>query len=715
MNSHVSPTSVDVLVVTAVDVELQAVRTRLVPSSTHSKYAVGSNTYYVGTIGRYKCAVMMTEAGSGGTGGSALAVYDALRHVEPAYVIMVGIAFGRDENSQTLGDLLIAKYVIPYELQRAGVQLVPRASHPEAGPTLVNRARNLGWTHQIDTAPARKPIFGALLSGEKLIDDPTVKASLFAQFPQAIGGEMEAAGVASACLRGQREWIVAKSICDWGDGNKDKRFQSKAAAIAADFLASLLEEEGLNTQKHSLPTVPITTSTSLNTADQTRASMRADLESAHEEHDRLARLGQPTDSIDKYLVDLKRTLREGGHLGVGDILGSGRYILVAEVGAGGFATVWRAIDRTDRNVVAVKVLHPQYARDETRRDRFFRGAKRMADLNHRAVVSVLLPYAEDGGWFFFVMEYLPRGDLSRLVQNGKLSAAEALRVVLTAAEGLEAAHSMGMVHRDVCPENILVREDGSGVLTDFDLVRAPNTTAGTRTAAMGRYVYAAPEAMEDAAEAEASADVYGLGMSAVFSLYGRALSSSIVREPQKVLAAVAPSRLLRRVLAKSISWQAKDRFQSAREFREALVAAISSAERKHPADQLQGCSVLVVDDEQFIRDILADFLGMEGARSSVAASEADARHVIATKAIDVVVVDLKLDPTKRSSTSSNGGISLMKWAAAMPTPPKFIIMTAYPAVESAVEAMKLGAFDYIVKPFKVEEVVDCIARAFGST
>lgn len=90
---------------------------------------------------------------------------------------MVGIAFGRDESSQELGDILIAKQVIPYELRRVGAKVVPRAAHPEAGPTLLNRARNLLWVRQRSDGSTRKPIFGALLSGEKLVDDEKVNTT----------------------------------------------------------------------------------------------------------------------------------------------------------------------------------------------------------------------------------------------------------------------------------------------------------------------------------------------------------------------------------------------------------------------------------------------------------------------------------------------------------------------------------------------------------
>ena len=714
----VAPAAVDILVVTAVDVELRAVIARLKPSSAAGprKTTVGANTYHLGTIGRYRCAVMMTEMGSGGTGGSTLAAYDAISDVNPNGVIMVGIAFGRDESSQELGDLLIAKQVIPYELQRLGAKVVPRAAHPEAGPTLLNRARNLLWVRQRSDGSTRKPIFGALLSGEKLVDDENVKRELFDLFPQAIGGEMEAAGVAAACQRSaQREWLVAKSICDWGDGKKANDFQQTAANIAGDFLEALLNEEGLTTARDSPPAEDPTSAAPLTPANERRAAIRADLDSAYEEHDRLAGVGQDTTEIDKFILDLKRQFREGGQLHAGDFLGGGRYRLVSELGSGGFATVWRAFDRIEHRLVAVKVLHAQYARDETRRDRFFRGAKKMSELRHRAVVSVTAPHEEDVGWFFFVMEYLPRGDLSREVDCGRLSSDRALHVVLTAAEGLQAAHDAGMVHRDVCPANILIREDETGVLADFDLVRSFDTTGGTRTGAMGRFVYASPETMTDAGEVGPPADVYSLGMCTLFASLGRDVPAEVVRNQRKVLDGANCSPRVQRVIEKAISWEPQRRFQTVREFIQAITTALSAPiHTSRLFGGLDGRTILIVDDENFIRDILADFLGMEGATTHTAASVGDARAILASHPIDVLIADVKLGPNVPGIVGAATGLDLLKESQRLLSPPACIIMTGFGTIATALEAMKAGAFDYILKPFTIEEVIRIVVAACES-
>jgi nucleoside phosphorylase/CheY-like chemotaxis protein len=708
--------STEIVVVTAVEVELQAVLLRLTPPSGSGgrKRTVGANTYYFGTIGRYRCAVVMAEKGSGGTAGSALVVSDAIDHLDPQAIIMVGIAFGRDESSQQLGDLLVAKQVIPYELQRLGLQVVPRAAHPEAGPLLLDRARNLSWVRQSADGPGRGPIFGALLSGEKLVDDETVKRTLFSLFPQAIGGEMEAAGVAAACQRRKREWLVAKSICDWADGKKSASFQEMAASIAADFLGALLNEGGLTAATTtSSPRVNRPDLATPSTPDEERrAAIRADLDSAYEERERLVHLGQDTTEIDKFILDLKRQFREGGQLHAGDFLCEGRYRLVTEVGSGGFATVWRAWNRVERQLVALKVLHPQCARDESRRERFFRGAKKMSELHHRAVVSVISSREVDAGWFFFVMEFLPLGDLHRAVSSGEVSADSALEVVLTAAEGLQAAHEAGMVHRDVCPPNILVREGGTGVLTDFDLVRAFNTTGGTRTGAMGRFVYTAPEAMNNAAEVGPVADVYSLGMSSLFAVLGHDVPPEVVRDSRIILREANCSTSVQRVIERAISWRPEHRFQTVREFVHAMKTALSAPIRTgRLAGELEGRAVLVVDDEKFIRDILKDFIGMEGATTFTADSHVGAREIVERHAIDVAVIDVKLDPDAHRRDAPDTGLGLLRELRALPFPPTCVMMTGFGSVPIALEAMKAGAFDFIEKPFKVEEIIRVVTLA----
>ena len=282
-----------------------------------------------------------------------------------------------------------------------------------------------------------------------------------------------------------------------------------------------------------------------------------------------------TAGVDAQILDLRRRLREGGRLRAGDTLGDGRYLLLKVLGRGGFASAWCALDRERGEQVAIKVLHAEQAGDPVRRERFLRGARVMATLDHEAVVRVLEPGAEDGGHFYFVMALAPGGDLHRAVVNGRVRPEAALPLVLQIGDALAEAHARGIVHRDVKPANILLDGTGAPLLTDFDLVALGDTTGGTRSgAAMGSFLYMAPEQAHDAKEAGAGADVYGLGMTAVFCLYGRDLPAIVVRHPEQVIAKLPVDDAIKAVLTRAIEIEPGDRFADAGGFCEALRAAM---------------------------------------------------------------------------------------------------------------------------------------------
>ena len=298
------------------------------------------------------------------------------------------------------------------------------------------------------------------------------------------------------------------------------------------------------------------------------------LERAYEHRAELEAEGENTRAIDKTIVGLKRELREGGHLKAGDLLLEGRFRLQQLIGRGGFAQVWKAYDLERRAIVAIKVLHSQYGQDKSRQDRFFRGARQMARLrDHPGVVSVLEESCHDGGYHFYVMEYVGGGDLRQAVLGGRLSAEERLAVIAEVGETLRCAHERGIIHRDVKPANVLLDLDGRPKLTDFDLVRAADTTGGTRTSMLGTFLYAAPEAMVDGKTAAEPADVYGLGMTAVFAFYGADLPPDVMWELPDFVAELEVSEGCRRALQLAVARKLEDRWGSVAEFCQALSKA----------------------------------------------------------------------------------------------------------------------------------------------
>jgi len=301
--------------------------------------------------------------------------------------------------------------------------------------------------------------------------------------------------------------------------------------------------------------------------------MAARLEDAYARREALLVVGEATVDLDAEILELRRALRRGPTLHPGEYLGNGRFRLIEVIGRGGFALVWKAYDTKERRLVAVKVLHGELAREPNRCERLFRGARRMAELRHPNVVRVLVPEGEDEGFHYFVMELVPGGDLYRAVVDGRLDADRALAVIESVADALATAHSRGLVHRDVKPENILLREDGSPALGDFDLVQATDTTGGTKTTAMGSVIYAAPEQSVDASRVDHRADVYGLGMTTVFCVHGNKLPMTAMFNRDAFLSGLGCTPRVREVLQRAVALEPDERFESMSSFRLALATA----------------------------------------------------------------------------------------------------------------------------------------------
>jgi len=321
-------------------------------------------------------------------------------------------------------------------------------------------------------------------------------------------------------------------------------------------------------------------------SDEIRALSEALEEALEREETIVSEGGDPT-VVRQEMLDLRRRIREGGNVKAGDIL-SGRFKLIELLGDGGFATVWKAFDRGDRKNVAVKVLHPQYAKDSSRLQRFHRGARQMAELSlrHPGIVRVLEKRLEDIGHHYFVMEYVQGGDLGRAILEHRLPAEDIVPLILRVAGALQFAHQEGLIHRDVKPANILLDDSGLPKLTDFDLVRADKTTGGTRAGAMmGTFLYTAPECMGAPQEAGPAADVYSLTMTAMFCFHGNELPYEVLRNSEAFLDRLSCPTGIRAALRKGAAWELSDRYTTITEFAEAIEQGLSApveVETAHP-------------------------------------------------------------------------------------------------------------------------------------
>jgi len=238
---------IDFLIVTATPIELEKSIQHLQPFEDEIiKTYSGDNTFYCGLYGLYSCAIVKTnQMGAILSGAAFQTTNESIAVIEPKAVIMGGIALGKSSNKQKLGDILVSKSIVYYEQTRVneGGGFDYRGPKPEASRFLINRLTQEAL-HQYsfnDVVKTSNVLSGPLLTGEKLIDDAGFKAVLFEQFPDAIGGEMEAAGIYAACHNKSIPWIIVKSICDWADGNKDKTFQAEAAHIVFSFIHKSLD------------------------------------------------------------------------------------------------------------------------------------------------------------------------------------------------------------------------------------------------------------------------------------------------------------------------------------------------------------------------------------------------------------------------------------------------------------------------------------------
>lgn len=240
---------IDVVILVARAVERDAVLRLLEPLTKRKRVLQGfheARTYFVGRYGAHSVAVTMSGMmGAVRRDASLIAAHEAITFWDPKALVMVGIAFGHGRK-QKMADVLVSEKIIQYEPERMGVERIPRGDSPVAGTVLLDRFKNvLAWTFNRPDATQCAILTGALLSGEKLVDNQAFKAQLFKAFPEAIGGDMEGAGVASAAERLKKEWIVVKAICDWGDGKKHGKHQRLAAAAAADLVRHVLSQKNV--------------------------------------------------------------------------------------------------------------------------------------------------------------------------------------------------------------------------------------------------------------------------------------------------------------------------------------------------------------------------------------------------------------------------------------------------------------------------------------
>jgi serine/threonine-protein kinase len=261
----------------------------------------------------------------------------------------------------------------------------------------------------------------------------------------------------------------------------------------------------------------------------------------------------------------------------------GRYELDSRIAIGGMGEVWEATDHVIGRTVAIKILKDEYMGDPGFLERFRAEARHAALVNHEGIASVF-DYGEEAGSAFLVMELVPGEALSTILErDGSLSTDKTLDIVAQTSAALQAAHSAGLVHRDIKPGNLLITPDGRVKITDFGIARIADQVPLTATGqVMGTVQYLSPE-QASGHPASPATDTYSLGIVAYECLAGKrpftgesqvAIAMAQINEQPPPLPPTVPAPVQNLVLA-MIAKKPEDRPASA-----AAVARAATALRR---------------------------------------------------------------------------------------------------------------------------------------
>jgi len=189
-----------------------------------------------------------------------------------------------------------------------------------------------------------------------------------------------------------------------------------------------------------------------------------------------------------------------------------KYEIIEEIGRGGMASVYKAIQKNLNRTVALKVIHQNLIHDKEFLERFHREAQVSASLNHPNLVTIF-DEGQERGVHYMAMEYLDGQDLHRMIrEKGRLEVEETIKIIPPIAEALDYAHTKGLIHRDIKSSNIIVTKEGRPVLTDFGIAHAATGTKLTQTGTViGTPEYMSPEQAEGK-EVDGRSDLYSLGV-----------------------------------------------------------------------------------------------------------------------------------------------------------------------------------------------------------
>jgi putative two-component system response regulator len=398
----------------------------------------------------------------------------------------------------------------------------------------------------------------------------------------------------------------------------------------------------------------------------------------------------------------------------------GQYRIVAPIGRGGMATVYRAHHGALDRDVAIKVLPDFFAEEESYRLRFQQEARSVARLKHSNILNVF-DYGQEDGVTYLVLELVEGGTLGERL-GSPMELEHVVRLLRPIANALDHAHSQNILHRDIKPSNILIQKDGTPVLADFGLATMVGSTQRLTASGtvLGTPEYMSPEQAAGEALGPAS-DHYSLAIVAYEMLTGRVpfqADTPVAVLLSHMSQAMPPTRelegklsghleeALRRGLAKAPS----DRYPNATEFVAALTpAAWTGGSRPNPnavrATRRGAQSVLVVDDGAANRELIEACLAEVDCTIRMAEDGPAALRMIASASPDLILLDVQMpgmdgyEVCRRVKANSANRL--------IPV----VMITALDRTDDRVKALDAGADDFMSKPVERAELVARVRSA----